>query len=252
MTAAPVREPKPVGFVDGVTALFGGLGFVIGRPSVWGWALVPILVATVLFGGLSTLAVLGSEPLAARIVDGTELPTVQLLLRVVIAALLVVLAVLVAFSLAQPISGFALEAIARRQEIALGGPKRPDQPFVAGTLRSLRVTLTALVVSLPIFAVLAIVALLFPPASVVTVPLKFLLTGLTVAYDFLDYPLSLRGTGVRSRLGFIRDHFTAVLGFGAAATLLLLVPGLGLMLLPAGVAGAARLVVLADRGAKRA
>ena len=31
-------------------------------------------------------------------------------------------------------------------------------------------------------------------------------TGIAVAYDFLDYPLGLRGVGVRSRIGFIREN----------------------------------------------
>jgi uncharacterized protein involved in cysteine biosynthesis len=44
-------------------------------------------------------------------------------------------------------------------------------------------------------------------------------------------------------MGFIREHFSAVVGFGVAAALLLLVPGLGLLLLPFGVAGATRMVV---------
>jgi CysZ protein len=168
-------------------------------------------------------------------------------LRVVFAIVGFVVAFLVAASLAQPLSGFALEGIARRQELALGGRSWPSEPFVGSALRSLRVTLTALAVTLPILALLAIVTLVFPPASVVTIPLKFLVTGLAVAYDLLDYPLGLRGVGVRSRLAFIRAHLSAVVGFGAAAAALLLVPGLGLVLLPFGVAGAARLVVATDR-----
>jgi CysZ protein len=115
-------------------------------------------------------------------------------------------------------------------------------------LRSLRVSLTALLVSLPVLASLALITFLFPPASVVTIPLKFLVTGLTVSYDFLDYPLGLRGTGVRTQIGFMRDHFRAVTGFGVAAAALLLIPGIGFVLLPFGVAGAARMVAQAEAG----
>jgi len=111
----------------------------------------------------------------------------------------------------------------------------------------LRVSLAALFVSLPILAVLGIITILVPPLSIITVPLKFIVAGLTAAYDFIDYPLSLRGSGVRSRLGFMREHFWAVMGFGIAAALLLLIPGFGLFLLPFGVAGATRMVASADR-----
>ncbi|MBX3264554.1 MAG: EI24 domain-containing protein [Labilithrix sp.] len=239
-----------LGFFDGVGAFFGGLGFIVSRPSLWGWAAIPTVVATLLFFGLGAAAVWGGTALAHTLIaepSGAWTTAGVWLLRVVFWLVGVVLSFLVAISLAQPLSGFALEAIARRQELALGGRTWPDQPFVGAALRSLRVTLTALAVSLPLLALLTTITLLFPPAGVVTVPLKFVVTGLAVAYDFLDYPLGLRGVGVRSRLGFIRDHVGAVFGFGVAAALLLLVPGVGLVLLPFGVAGAARLVVAADR-----
>ena len=62
--------------------------------------------------------------------------------------------------------------------------------------RSLQVTFTALLVGLPILAVLALVTFLAPPAAVVTIPLKFIGSALMIAWDFLDYPLSARGTTV--------------------------------------------------------
>jgi CysZ protein len=237
-----------LGFLDGVSAFFGGLGFIVGRPSMWGWALIPTAIATILFLGFGGLLIWAGSDLAQRIIrDEGGLRTVGLwALRIVISIIGIVLAFLLAASFAQPLSGFALDAIARRQELALGGRVWPDQPFIASSLRALRVTLTALAVSLPLLALLTLITILVPPASVVTIPLKFLVTGMAIAYDFLDYPLSLRGVGVRSRLGFIRAHLAAVLGFGAAAAAVLLVPGLGLVLLPFGVAGAARLVRRAD------
>ena len=105
-----------------------------------------------------------------------------------------------------PFDGIAVAAAAPRVpaalygQLALGGRPWPDQPLLASALRSLRVTLTALAVSLPLLALLALITFVFPPASVVTIPLKFIVTGLAVAYDFLDYPLGLRGAGVRSRV----------------------------------------------------
>jgi CysZ protein len=244
-----VRPRTRIGFVDGVGAFFGGLGFVVGRPSTWGWALVPVLVASVLFLVLGGLAIWGGTHLADQVAAGGSAwhEVGQWALRIVFWALGAVLAFLVAISLAQPLSGFALDAIVRRQELALGGSAWPEQPAVASAVRSLRVTLTALALSLPVLGALALVTFLVPPASVLTIPLKFVVTGLAVAYDFLDYPLGLRGAGVRSRMGFIRDNFAAVVGFGVSAALVLLVPGVGLLVLPFGVAGAARLVMLAER-----
>jgi len=254
MTAAPSgassAKRAALGFFGGVKAVFGGLGFVVSTPSAWGWASIPVLVATVLFGGTAALAVWGGSELSHRLLwdqgDGAWTVAGIWALRVLLWALGLVVAFVVAMSLAQPLSGFALEAVARKQELALGGRAWPDQPLLGGALRSLRVSLTALAIGLPVLAVLAVVTFVVPPAGVVTIPLKFLVTGVLAAYDLLDYPLSLRGKGVRERVQFMKENLSAVLGFGVAVAALLLVPGMGLFLLPFGAAGAARMVVAAD------
>lgn len=235
-----------LGFFAGVRALFGGLGFVVTTPGTWPWAMVPVVVAALLFGGSTALAIWGGGELAARLVDPAH-DVYRWALKIVLWIAGIVIGFLVSLSLAQPVSGFALEAIARKQERALGGPTWPDQPVVRGVLRSLRVSLTALAISLPLLALLAAITLLFPPASVVTVPLKLIVTGLAAAYDLLDYPFSVRGVDVAARIAFMRANFWAVLGFGVSAAALLLIPGMALFLLPFGVAGAARLVVAGDR-----
>ena len=245
-----VSKRVALGFFAGVRALFGGVGFVVTTPSAWGWALIPVLVAMLLFGGAGALAIWGGSELSQRLIGDAAAGAWSSIgvwaLQILFWAVGLVIAFVIAMSLAQPLSGFALDAIARKQEIALGGRSWPDQPRIAGALRSLRVTLTALLLGLPVLAVLAAITLVFPPAGVVTVPLTFIVTGVLVAYDLLDYPLSLRGQSVSDRLVFIRRNFPAVLGFGVATAALLLIPGIGLFLLPFGVAGAARMVRMAD------
>ncbi len=235
VTFDPVKRAA-LGFFAGVRALFGGLWFIVSTPSAWGLALVPVLVAGLLFAGAAALAIWGADQLSDLLV-----------LRIVFWAIGLVVAFVLAISLAQPLSGFALDAIARKQELALGGRVWPSQPTLTSAVRSLRVSLTALALGLPVLALLALVTFLFPPAAVVTLPLKFLVTGVLAAYDLLDYPLSQRGRSVADRLVFIRSNFPAVLGFGAATAAVLLVPGVGLLLLPFGVAGATRMVMQAER-----
>jgi CysZ protein len=241
-----VVKRAALGFFAGVRALFGGLGFVMTTPGVWPWAMVPVVVATLLLGGTTALAIWGGGELATRIVDPAHVVW-SWAIKIVLWVVGIIIGFFVALTLAQPISGFALEAIARRQEVALGGRTWPDVPFTRGLLSSLRVSLTALAISLPILTVLAVITLLFPPASIVTVPLKLIVTGLAAAYDFLDYPFSVRDAAVPHRVDFMRANFWAVLGFGLSAAALLLIPGMALLLLPFGVAGATRMVVEADR-----
>jgi len=237
---------KGLGFVSGVRAVIGGVGFIVTTPSTWGWSLIPMAVAMALFGGASALGIWGGSELALRIVgdpSSTWGTAGVWALKLLFGAIGLVIAFFVATSLAQPLSGFALDAIARKQELARGGRVWPGQPLLAGAVRSLGVSLSALAVGLPILGLLALVTFLFPPAGVITVPMKLVVTGLLVAYDLLDYPLSQHGVSVRGRLAFMRRNFSAVLGFGVATGALLLIPGVGLLVLPFGVAGATRLVV---------
>jgi CysZ protein len=225
------------------------MGFVITRPRLWGYASVPVAVLMVLGTAVGALGIwaasAGSE---ALIGSGDAWHDVgRWALTILLSLLALVLAMLVAFALAQPISGFALEAISKRQESELGGRTWPDQKFSVSFVRTLKVTLFGLLCSLPIFAVLTLIGLAAPPATVVTIPLKLMLSALLIAWDLLDYPLGIRGAGVRDRLRFIGRNFGAVFLFGSLAAIGLLIPGLGLLLLPYGVAGASRLVVWDDQ-----
>jgi CysZ protein len=152
--------------------------------------------------------------------------------------------------LAQPLSVFSLEAIVRAQERALGGPNVTRLGLLESFLLSLGVAIFTVCVAVPIYALLFICALLFPPAAAVTVPLKILISAWLLAWNFLDYPLALRGLGLQARLRWIRDHATAFTGFGLAWAIVLVIPGMALLLLPMGVAGATRLVVGQDVSAQ--
>jgi CysZ protein len=230
--------------------MLGGVAFVVRKPSVWRWAIVPALLAALMFSGMAIGAVNIAFRLARHALSRpeatvwTDVGTWLVGLALSAAGLLVSL--VVALALAQPLSGFALEEIARRQALELGSSALPAIAHSHAFLRALAVGLTAIAISVPILAVLTLVTLFVPPASCVTLPLKFFVTSLALAYDLIDYPLSLRGVPVRRRLVFMREHFMAMLGFGLTAAVLLFVPGLSLLLLPFAVAGATRLVVTAS------
>jgi CysZ protein len=156
------------------------------------------------------------------------------------------LAVLIALTLAQPCSGFALEAICRAQERAMVGRASPGISYWASLLRNLKVIVATLVVGGGIIFALFVIEFLFPPAAFITIPLKILIGGWLMAWNFLDYPLGLRGMGVRAGLRWVGRHLAAVTAFGIAWWAVVLFPGAVLFLLPMGVAGATRLVVEAD------
>ena len=86
----------------------------------------------------------------------------------------------------------------------------------------------------------------FPPAAIVTIPLKVLVCSWMVAWNLLDYPLGLRGMGLSARLKWVGQHFGAFTLFGFLWAMVAVVPGIILLLLPMGVAGATRMVLRDD------
>lgn len=236
--------PEALGPLEGLRAFVGGIGFVLSTPAVWGWALVPVGFLVVLSVGLCGLAWWGAWEGSKALVGEANLSTWAL--TALFGLLGAMLAVLLALALAQPCSCFALEAICRAQERALAGRASPAIPYWATLGRNLKVIAATLALGGGSMTALFAAELLFPPAAVVTVPLKFLVGGWLTAWNLLDYPLGLRGLGVRDSLRWQARHFWAVTLFGTTWWSLALVPGVLLVLLPMGVAGATRLVVEAD------
>jgi CysZ protein len=222
--------------LTGAAAFFQGMGFIVSTPGVWLRSMVPILAALFLFAGFTALGIFGATVLTHGV------------LVVLLAVPVIVVALLLALSLAQPLSGWALEGIVRAQRQELGLPGLPETSKGAAMLSSLGSALLALAIGTPIIALLTVVGWIFPPAMVVTLPLKILVGALVVAWDLVDYPLAMRGARVVDRMRFMGRSFGSFLGFGLAATAFFAVPFLGLLALPCGVAGATRLTSLSKDG----
>lgn len=243
------KAPRP-GFFTGVLAPFQGLFFILSNSSTWLRALIPALVFTILLFICSTSGVWAMHLATNHLIEHQASRWARFgvwLLRIVLYIVVICLSLIIAMITAQPISSPALESLVRSQERALKYPNRPEEAFCASVWRSIRIALISLLISFAIFFVLTLIELFAPPAVVITTPLKFITTGLVLAYDIIDYPLSLHMLGVRERTPWFRHYLWAILGFGLSMEILFLIPGAFLLLLPAGVCGATRLVVAAER-----
>jgi CysZ protein len=251
-----IRERRPaLGAGDGLGAFLGGVGFVIATPGVWLYALVPVTALLLLACGGCAGGAVGAWETVFHFIDreaGAGKQVEGWLLTVLLALLFVVLGLLAALALAQPLSGFALDAISHAQEKALTGRASPKASLLVSAWNALRVGLVSFLLGAPVLVILTVVGFLFPPALIVTIPLKILVCGWMLAWDFVDYPLTMRDLGVGARVGWVFRHFAAFTVFGVLWALLVVVPGLVLLLLPMGVAGATQLVVMADGPGRRA
>ncbi|MEM9693381.1 MAG: EI24 domain-containing protein [Myxococcota bacterium] len=240
---------KP-GVGTGLRCLFGGVGWIVSTPDIWLVALVPLAIALGLMGGLFWMT-FGWVPERVDLLLGPRESAVGELGAWVAKALAVaaglIVSVIVSFALAQPLSAPALDRIVRRVMRDEGIAPGPETPFFVEIGRSIQSVAISLLGGLPLLALLAVGALLFPAASVVLVPGKMFVAAVTVAWDLCDVPLSVKGLSVGHRIDLVRRHFSAVVGFGLGMALASLVPLLVFLLLPAGVAGATRLIARVER-----
>jgi CysZ protein len=95
-----------------------------------------------------------------------------------------------------------------------------------------------------------VVSLLLPGLGpVLYTVIGFVVTTLFLALDYVDFAAARRGLGARARLRDALSRWPAMLGLGGAIWVLLFVPLLNLLFMPAAVAGGTLLFVDAHRDA---
>jgi CysZ protein len=246
MATSSSSASRPPRLRDGVRALGGGFRFLVSRRDCWFAAAVPCLVVFLIGVPLCWLAIARLGPgLAEWLVPdsiGRYVDAVRAVVRWAASALGAYLGLWVALLLAPPLSAPALEHLVRAQEAALGLPPRPSRGVWFELWCGVEAQAAALLVAVPVWLLLWGLALLVPVLAPMLLPLQVFPLALGLAWSLLDYPLTLRGVRLRSRLRLLLAHPGPILGFGAAFALVTLVPGGALLLLPAGVVGATRLV----------
>ncbi len=239
-------RPSRLTSLGAVNAFFGGISFILTTPRTWPLAVVPAAILTILLIGLTAVGFWGAAELSAALFghDRGILGTIGYwILTVFFALIAFLIALVLALSLTEPLSAFALERISAAQQLALTGFVPQSPSLFAAMWLSLCCVSFAIVLGGSALVALFLVNFIFPPAVVVTVPLKVLVCSWMVAWNLLDYPLGLRGMGLLARLQWVGQHFGAFTLFGFLWAMVTVVPGIVLVLLPMGVAGATRLVL---------
>jgi CysZ protein len=242
---ATVPSTAP-GFLAGAKSLFVALSFLIKTPATWPYAWVPTVVLSSLLAAAAYSSIYWVFPAISLSLPQASSRVGEVVWAGASGFLTVgvfLIAALLAVSLASPLSGPALEKIVGQREQALAAPPRQPQGMLSEIWCGFRAQIFVLLLVVPPLLALWVLELLVPPAVVVTLPLKLLLTSLALAWNLLDYPLTLRGVRMRERFELFRRHKSACLGFGAVFAGLFWVPcGCQIILLPVGAAAATDLV----------
>lgn len=238
-------QKKP-GIRLGFSSLWFGFRFLLTSPRSLPYAVVPALVLSVLVTISVAVSVSLIRPWAESWIGTDAQSTLAqwagAALGWIVAILAGLLGLLVSLALASPLSAPALEKLVLHAEERLQAPSRPESGFFKEMWFGLKAQAFAILFAVPILLLLWIVDLLFPPAIVVTLPLKLLVAAFSLSWNLLDYPLTLRGVRMRDRLRLFRAHKLTTLSFGVGFAFLFWLPCFQIVMLPVGVVAATRLV----------
>lgn len=225
-------------FLLGLRCAAFGLARLVTTPSLWAWGLAPSVLTIVVLTAASVLGHGAFQDLAKEWAGEDSAGSAGLSALYWIAFL-----VLVWFTfatVARIVAAPLLVLLADRTIVGMTGrptPAAPGGPVVRWVLRPFAEALLVFGIRLAA-TVLALPLLLVPVAGAV---LFGLVTMALLGLDLVDIAQSARGVLLGARLKFVMRHASASIGLGIGAGLLLLVPCVGLFLLPATVVAAVSL-----------
>jgi CysZ protein len=231
-------------FRDGLSSLLFGFAFLLRRPQALPFAAVPVFVVFVLSGLAVYGAIRWALPAVRELSPAFENDFGRVAVGLVswLATLLVAtFGIVLSFVLAPTLSAPALERLVTFVEDARGAPPRAALGWAREAWLGLRASLIGLLVFAPLLALLSVLELVLPVATVVTLPARIVVASLWVAYALFDYPQSLRGYSIRARFRLLRHALAPVLGFGLGCSALFWLPCLAPLVLPIGVIAASEL-----------
>lgn len=231
-------------FFAGFATLFRGFAWWRRRPDLMLLGLVPAAVVAAGVIALAIVIVTGGEGFIGWLTpfaDGWE-PSLRQLFRVVLTlALLAGFLVVAAYgftALTLIVGDWFYERIWRAVEQQLGGLGEAREPgFWRGVADSLRLLVPA-VLSGILVALIGLVPLV---GGVLGAVLGVVFAGRILARELTARPLDARGISHEQRRLLFRANRARMLGFGVAVQLCFLVPGGGIVVMAAAVAGATEL-----------
>ncbi|MFJ9316854.1 EI24 domain-containing protein [Pimelobacter simplex] len=230
-----------MGFGRGVGFLLRGLRMWRERPRLMLLGIVPALIVAVLVGAALVTLVLFADDLidwATPFADGwSDAPRGlfrgALYLLVLVGAGMLAIVTFTGLTLA--VGDPFYEKIWKEVELSLGGdvPER-GVGWVRGALDGLVLVALGLVTAVAVF----VIGLLPVVGSVVGAVLGLAVAGRLLAGELVSRALEARGMDRAAQAALLRPHRGAMLGFGVCVQACFLVPGGGILVMPAAVAGA--------------
>jgi CysZ protein len=243
--------------VTGVRDVGRGLAALRAHPALWKWVVAPAAVTLLLVVAAVVGIVHAVDPAvgwAAAHLPGPLARVATPILTVLIVGGLVIAALLVFTSIAGAVAGPFNERLSEHLEAELTG--RPPGPFslrelVLGSAISVVHALRRLLAALVGIALVFAIGLVPVVGTVAAIAIAAWFAATAAAYDCYDAVFGRRAMAYRDKLAYLSRHRGRTLGLGLAVAGLLLVPGVNLLALALGSAGATVADHAIQRGARR-
>jgi CysZ protein len=243
--------------VTGVRDVGRGLAALRAHPALWKWVVAPAVVTGVLLVGVAVGIAYAVGPTVGWVaahLPGALARIASPILTVLITGGLVLAGLLVFTSIAGAIAGPFNERLSEHLEAELTG--RAPGPFslrelVLGAAVSAVHALRRLGVALAGIVLVFAIGLVPVVGTLAALGVAVWLAATAAAYDCYDALFGRRAMAYRDKLAYLSRHRARTLGLGLAVAGLLLVPGLNLLALAAGSAGATVADHALQRGARR-
>jgi CysZ protein len=243
--------------VTGVRDVGRGLAALRAHPALWKWVVAPAAVTLLLLVAAVVGIVHAVDPAvgwAAAHLPGPLARVASPILTVLIVGGLVIAALLVFTSIAGAVAGPFNERLSEHLEAELTG--RPPGPFslrelVLGSAASVVHALRRLLAALVGIALVLAIGLVPVVGTVAALAIAAWFAATAAAYDCYDAVFGRRAMAYRDKLAYLSRHRGRTLGLGLAVAGLLLVPGVNLLALALGSAGATVADHAIRRGARR-
>jgi CysZ protein len=227
---------------SGAGYLLRGVG-LLNKPGIRPFVLIPLLVNILVFSLLIWLGIVQFEQLMDRFLPDNEswLAWLRWLLWPLFAIAIILLVfytfTVIANLIAAPFNGLLAEKIERY----LGG-ELPDQPggmkqvmkdFFPALISELRKLFYFLLRAIPL-----LILFLIPVVNVVAPFLWLLFSAWFLALEYGDYPMANHNLPFKEQHQRLKHVRLTALSFGGGLTLMMMVPLLNFLAMPAAVAGA--------------
>lgn len=247
---------------NGVRDVQRGLGALRAHPGLWKWVLAPAVITLVVFVALIAGVIHLIDPLVGWLI--AHLPAwlasfagsvVRSVVTTVVVVGLSIGGLFVFVAVAGMVTGPFSEMLSEDLEAALTGQRPPAfsfgafvRGFAIGVLHGLRRLIASLIGLVFVFA------LGFIPVvgTIAAALIGAWLAAQGAAYDCYDAVLARRSMSYRAKLAYLARHRQRSLGLGAAIAGMLVIPGVNLVALGLGAAGATVAALELDRAERPA